>query len=487
MKRFILVLSALLLLAMFLKVDAGEAQVETAPIDPLEIQQGEIETLRILSNNSIPKKVIVVLNSSTEPFVFQLIQTIAAINEESERLDLKVHVICSSRSKSERFMKEIIEQDFHQIVEVNQRFYTADQWMQDWGEIAVAQIKDKSQPQMIIVDSNRGRGLAGLPKIFADLWDAYYIKNPRRGVKGDYGGNIEVTPDNVLIQGTTSTTQLRNLFDEHGYSGRRALLDTNWLQVGHVDEYVTFVPNPDAQGGYTIVKSDPALAFQLIKNATEEELNATNYIYRETIWEIHEDLNNNAYTRIRNANYDLSKDVDILKAPHSKTLSLEARNARKQRLHWLVDLNTAISELIDQNIEILKTRIREVTNTPEREFQVVSLPTIFTGGKYGNEVYRCVAMMPGVVNMLILGDQLIIPDAQMPMLNNFIRHTMGKIKLKSHFLDDMAYHNLSGEIHCGTNVIRKHDQYWTYPDHIIDKGRFEKLFQSAPNRSSLIR
>ena len=438
------------------------------------VQEGEIESLRILSNSNIPEKVIVVMNSSTKGFVYQLIETIAGINSQSDRLNLKVHVICSSRSMAVKLRKEMDEQGHGEILEINDRFYTSDQWMQDWGEIGAAKIKDKAESQMIIVDSNRGRGLAGLPKIFADLWDAYYIKNPRRGVKGDYGGNIEATPDNILIQGTTSTPQLRALFDRYGYSGRRALLDTHWLQVGHVDEYVTVVPNPNAEGGYTIVKSDPSLAFDLIKNATEEQLNNTNQLYRNTIRELHEDLNKGIIKSVNDLDYDLSEERDILMDRVFD--NDQERMSRKQQLHWLVDLNRSISNLIDLNINHLKNRIREITNDPDREFEVISLPTIFTGGKYGNELYRCVAMMPGVVNMLILGDQLIIPDAQMPMLNHFIRNTMEQISLKAHFLDDMAYHSLSGEIHCGTNVIRDPNDYWTAPDKILHKGRFRKLF-----------
>ncbi|MBT3786611.1 hypothetical protein HOF92_16675 [bacterium] len=475
-KTFALLTPILLHFCLMTTPSVAERSTDRTSTDLQEVQQGQIGKIRILSNNNIPRKVVVVLSSSTESFVHSLVKTVAGINSKSEKLDLTVHAICSSRSKAQRFLQKMQEQGYGDIVEVNERFHTSDQWMQDWGEIAVAEIDGKEKPQMLIIDSNRGRGLAGLPKILADLWNAYYIKNPRRGVKGDYGGNIEVSPDNVLVQGTTSTPELRNLFNQHGYQNKRALLDTHWLLVGHVDEYMTFVPNPSAEGGYTILKSDPGLAFELIKNATEEELSATNPQYRSTVRDLHVDLNSGALEKIPNANYDLSDAVDIMKAPSLERLNETDRQTRLQRLRQLIDLNRSISELIDHNIEILKDKIREVTNTPDRKIHVVSLPTIFRGRKSGEDLYRCVALMPGVVNMLILGDQLIIPDAQMPMLNHFIKTKMGQIKLTTHFLDDMAYHNLAGEIHCGTNVIREHDKYWTYPDNIIHKRIFGKLF-----------
>ena len=210
-------------------------------IEIREVQQGEIGKIRLMSNNNIPQKVIVVRNGGTTPFVDDLIETIQTINEESDRMDLKLHVITTSRLAANNFKSQLKAQGLYgNLVEINSRFFTADQWMQDWGEIGVAEVDGQEELQPLILDSNRGRGLAGLPKVFADLWDAYYIKNPARGSKGDYGGNIEVTPDNVLVLGSTSTPKLRKLFDEHGYKDKRAILDTSWLTVGHVDEYVSF-------------------------------------------------------------------------------------------------------------------------------------------------------------------------------------------------------------------------------------------------------
>ena len=443
-----------------------------------EVQQGEIGKIRLMSNNNIPKKVIVVRNGGTAPFVDDLINTIQTINEESDRMDLKLHVITTSPAAASGFKSQLQAQGLYgNLVEINSRFFTADQWMQDWGEIAVAEVDGQEDLQPLILDSNRGRGLAGLPKVFADLWDAYYIKNPARGSKGDYGGNIEVTPDNVLVLGSTSTAKLRKLFDEHGYKNKRAILDTSWLIVGHVDEYVSFVPNSSADGGYTILKADPALAFDLIKNATAEQLSKTNPEYRSTIRELHAKLNSFSKSIANVREFDLSNETDILKWQFGKGLLTEEESDQKIRLDQLIALNDEISRLIDRNIVILKERIKAVTGTTDRQFSVVSLPTIFRGRKSGDTLSRCVALLPGVVNMLVLANHLVIPDAQMPMLNDYIRDTLNEVSLRSHFLDDMAYHNLAGEIHCGTNVMRDHEDYWVYPDHIITMRKFKNLYQ----------
>lgn len=462
-------------LQMLVSLVSLQAQSE---IQIQEVQQGQIGKIRLMSNNNIPKKVIVVRNGGTAPFVDSLIETIQQINEESDRLDMKVHVITTSSSEASRFKNQLLEEGLYEtLVEINSRFYTSDQWMQDWGEIAVTEVPGKDTLQPLIIDSNRGRGLAGLPKIFADLWGAYYIKNSAQGVKGDYGGNIEVTPDNVLVLGTTSTQKLRTLFDDHGYANKRATLDTSWLLVGHVDEYISFVPNASVDGGYTILRSDPSLAFDLIKNATQQQLDQTNPEYRSTVKELHAILNGRNKVLANVDQIDLSEQHDILKWNFESGLMSEERDQQEIRLSQLIALNQQISELIDRNVEVLKEKIKQVTGTPDRKFSVVNLPTIFRGNKYGDTLNRCVALLPGVVNMLVLANHLIIPDAQMPMLNDYIRAQLNSLSLKTHFLNDMAYHNLAGEIHCGTNVVRDHSDYWVYPDHIITIRKFKDLYK----------
>jgi hypothetical protein len=376
-----------------------------------QIQTGEIERIKLVSNNNIPEKVVVVSSSRTRRFVQDLIKTIQEINSQFDE-KVKVHVICDSRYAASSLQKELESQGLYKtLVEINDQFFTADQWMQDWGEIAWSKIQGEDGMHMTIVDSNRGRGLAGLPKILADMWDAHYIKNPSEsGIKGDYGGNIEVTPDNVLVIGTTSTKQMRGLLSDHGYKNRMAILDTHWLQVGHVDEYVSFIPNENAPGGYTIVKADPALALELIKNATDADLQTVHPDYRSQVRNIREALNSGM--RGVAGDYDLT-DVENM-------LIAAGRDSSPERLNQLVDLNQRISKLIDEQIETLKKEITRVTNGKHTEFDVVTFPTLFQGSSWSGNLRGCVALLPGVVNMLVLRNHGVIPDPQFGIYSKFI-------------------------------------------------------------------
>lgn len=64
--------------------------------------------------------------------------------------------------------------------------------------------------------------------------------------------------------------------------------------------------------------------------------------------------------------------------------------------------------------------------------------------------------------MLVLGNQLGIPKPFGPKINGKccleekVRSLLEPLGLTCHFLDDFAsYHTYLGEIHCGTNVVRK--------------------------------
>jgi protein-arginine deiminase len=346
--------------------------------------------------------------------------------------------------------------------------------MQDWGEIAAATVEGQEDEQMLIVDSNRGRGLTGLPKIFADMWDMHYIKNPSNsGIKGDYGGNIEVTPDNLLVIGDTSTNQMRNLLFNLGYKDKHVILETSWLQVGHVDEYTTYIPNFKAQGGYTIVKSDPGLALDLIRDSSESDINKVNSRYRSSIRNI-KDVLLNEKSMLRNrqefGDYDLTGG-NMLEENNIARMGGEDRSAQ------LVDLNRRIAEVIDRNVELLKARITEFTGGQHNDISVISYPTIFQGRVSGGQLYNSVALLPGSVNMLVLRNNAVVPDAQLPLFNQSIKEASEKEGMVVHFIDTMPYHTLSGQIHCGTNVIRTPEKYHVYPDFIVRKKQFQDFFQ----------
>ncbi len=451
----------------------------------------EVETIKFLSANHIPVKVIVVYNPDTknDSFVAALINIVAEMHEKGKlgkEEAFKVHLIPSKTAKENDcadLRKLVSTERMKKYVEINREFATNDVWMQDWGEVAMVGLKNTPKQQLAVFDSNRGRGNAALPGLLADFWNSYLIKNPSNEFSGgDYGGNIEVTPDNVLLIGNTSTPVLRAFLEMRGYEGRMAVLDTDWLFVGHVDEYISVCPNPKAKRGYALIRANPRLALKLIKDTPIAELEKiTIENYRQELINVHKYLFKAKAARARSARsgrarkgreqvsfaeavlryLDGSTDV----SGHGQVnFSLDIKNTDSEDQSELaaeefIRLNLTIAQLIDGNIKKACDTITQVRKDNNKFHSVLSFPALFHKIRYGKHV----AYIPGSVNQLILHDQMIVPDPQIESFRGNIARTASMIGMHANFVDSLPYHNAQGQIHCGTNVFRHPNRFFVKP------------------------
>ncbi|NLI75039.1 MAG: hypothetical protein GX442_01200 [Candidatus Riflebacteria bacterium] len=461
----------------------------------LPVDLSQVERLRLLGPNNVPLKVLVVANpGQTMHFAVELIKTIAAINEADQppaEERVKVHVVLSHASARAQ-LASAVPPLLKNLVEVNDKFFTTDQWMQDWGEVAAIRVKGDPKQHIAVLDSNRGRGIAELPKILANFWNCACLKNPStRFACGDYGGNVEVTPDDVLIIGNTSTEEFREFLASHGYRDRMVVVETDWLRVGHCDEYLSVIPNPKAAEGFTVVKANPRQALRLIKDSPRPDLEKIEVPeYREMMLAVHDYLNSAAGVaatrgvqaadagpatpyQARVVKYLDSLDATGAPGPHPLPLMRNLgtvppagagsgdRAAAMARAEEFVKMNLALATVIDSNIKAVTAKIDEVNKTPKAIHSVLSFPVLYhqRGGKH-------IAFVPGVVNQLIVRRHLIIPDPKIKAFRDYIAGVATKVGLVPHFLDDMPYHTLEGEIHCGTNVFRHPNRYVVKPKNL---------------------
>ncbi|MGM0598517.1 MAG: protein-arginine deiminase family protein [Candidatus Rifleibacteriota bacterium] len=388
----------------------------------------EVKRIKFINNNHVPKKILVTSTYRTKKFVKDLFNVIKEIND-TENLTgddfIKLHIVSSHGDPlNELGVSYSVAQKY---AEVNQNFNTSDIWLQDCMELCAAETHD-GQLIPAVFDSNRGRGLGRLPRVLSDMWDLVYFKNPSNAQShGDYGGNLEVTPfDDILVAGSTITNTCKRFFEENGYKGRMFLGDTEWLQVGHIDEYISFIPTPQAPGGYTIVRADTGMALDLIKNAPDSELDKISSYDRNFLLKVKRLLNKQ------------------MKDPYAGKGTEEGD---------FIALNQRINEIIELNVGKLKQFIRRTTKDHERDIEEVYWPSLFEG--YGTTNPRsCHAFLPGVVNLLVVRDHLIVPATHIPAFDRAIEARLKAQGNKVHFIDDSPYHSSMGEIHCGTNALR---------------------------------
>ncbi|MGB0651807.1 MAG: protein-arginine deiminase family protein [Thermoplasmatota archaeon] len=99
----------------------------------------------------------------------------------------------------------------------------------------------------------------------------YLLADELGGAGGDHGGNLLALPPTDgaplgrILVGSTMSDALYGFFVDQGAQAPfpKETVDTSWLAVGHLDERVNVLPDPDAPDGWRLVVARPATAAEL--------------------------------------------------------------------------------------------------------------------------------------------------------------------------------------------------------------------------------
>ncbi|XP_036206976.1 protein-arginine deiminase type-1 isoform X2 [Myotis myotis] len=306
-----------------------------------------------------------------------------------------------------------------------------DRWIQDEMEFGYVEAPHKSFP--VVFDSPRNRGLKEFSynRILGPDFGYVTQEIPFAGASGlDSFGNLDVSPPvtvggkeyplgRILIGSSFPKTGGRRMakvlrdFLQAQQVQAPVELYSDWLSVGHVDEFLTFVPTSD-QKGFRLLLASPRACLKLFQEKKEE-------------------------------GHGKAVQFDGLEEKVKRSINelLADRSLRSDSLY--------VQKCIDWNREVLK---RELGLT---ERDIVDIPQLFyLRGPHAE------AFFPDMVNMVVLGKYLGIPKPYGPIINGRccleekVRSLLEPLGLHCTFIDDyLSYHKLLGEIHCGTNVRRQ--------------------------------
>ncbi|XP_069467881.1 protein-arginine deiminase type-3-like [Ambystoma mexicanum] len=317
-----------------------------------------------------------------------------------------------------------------------------DRWIQDEMELGYVEAPQKNFP--VVFDSPRNGPLQYYPikKILGP--DFGYVTrepvDPNDVSTLDSFGNLEVSPPltvngkeyplgRILIGGHSPTYDglrmtkvVRDFL--HAQKVQPPLeLWSDWLQVGHVDEFLTFVPAPSPKG------------FRLLLASTT----ACYKLFQEKKKAGHGDA-------------IMFKGLKVETCTIDQILSDET----------LKKENEFVQSCIDTNRDLLKKEL----GLSEKD--IIDIPALF---KLDSDALAC-AFFPDMVNMLVLGKHLGIPMPFGPIidgkccLEEKVSSLLEPLGLSCNYINDFyTYHLLSGEVHCGTNVRRKpfSFKWWNVP------------------------
>uniref|UniRef100_A0A674K5Z9 protein-arginine deiminase n=1 Tax=Terrapene triunguis TaxID=2587831 RepID=A0A674K5Z9_9SAUR len=302
-----------------------------------------------------------------------------------------------------------------------------DRWIQDEMEFGYVQAPHKTFP--VVFDSPRDRELQDFPfKSILGPDFGYVTREPyNETVSGlDSFGNLEVSPPVTVrrkeyplgriligssfprVGGRRMTKAVRDFLYAQKVQPPVELY-VDWLCVGHVDEFLSFVPAPGRQG-FRLLLASLSACYKLFREKQEE-------------------------------GYGEARLFEVTTTTIDEILANE--NLRRE--------NDYVQSCIDWNRDILK---RELGLS---EKDIIDLPQLFT--VIDKEAS---AFFPDMVNMIVLGKHLGIPKPFGPLVNGQccleenVRSLLEPLGLTCTFINDFfTYHTLLGEVHCGTNVRRK--------------------------------
>lgn len=280
--------------------------------------------------------------------------------------------------------------------------------------------------------------------------------------------------------GSKPAVAMRTLLTSQGFQDP-LLLDTSWLHVGHVDEFVQFLPAPGTARGWTIAVADPEAGLKLLRDARDAGHGKTRMFSvpgspdlpapKETIeqalaskWLVAD--NTMAARRIA-ANLETLKretgvtDAEVVRVPALYTRGTEAEateeGERGERVPRLKRLGAGeVPDAVDEYGQ--QKRIpREGRPGGER-----------AAGPGGQETVMTSAYVPGAVNGVLLGrDRYLAPKQWGPVIGgkdvftDAVTAAYTRAGLKVSYIDDWdTYHLGMGEVHCGTNTLRDASGAW---------------------------
>lgn len=237
------------------------------------------------------------------------------------------------------------------------------------------------------------------------------------------------------------------------------LLDTEWLAVGHVDEFIQFLP-ANTTRGWVMVVADTNAGVEILEKARESGHGHILAFSRPNdpeggpskVFGYSDNLDSVPNCTIN----------DIL----SKT-DLAAANKRfSRKINANINILKEATGILDEDIHYVPSIFRTVLTFPPGQHPLFSKSDNLNNK--ARDPYSAGALYPSAINGVVLSDSdYLVPNPWGPIIDGkdilaeAVKNVYQKLGYQITFLDDWSSHHFwGGEIHCGTNTIRDGSQPW---------------------------
>ena len=230
------------------------------------------------------------------------------------------------------------------------------------------------------------------------------------------------------------------------------VIEAGWLAIGHVDEFLSFLP-ADNELGFTIAVADPVAGLNVLQKANESghgEVDAYSANLQDRT---------PPQGAEPNLNWTISQVV-------SDEVILHA-TSRAQR-----NIDSAVNVLLEE--------------TGLAKEDLIYIPHLFTDGEFSGPghteshnglpphmsppkegEFNVATFFPASINGVMLGNHFICARAFGPVINGkdifqeAVEKAFRKSHITVHFIDDFWSHHINGgDVHCGSNTLRDTAVSW---------------------------
>lgn len=249
---------------------------------------------------------------------------------------------------------------------------------------------------------------------------------------GDYGGNIQPFPGDFIVVGNNITEETFRHTRETFARQEIVPIDVRWLETGHVDEIVTYIPDPGAKCGFRLLQASPRRAVELL-NETKS-------------W--------NRF--IPDYEQNIFLDENYARHDFSSCFQNELVDSKRPECSKLISANETYARHIEDTVRRIRLEMEKRLNC--RPIEASGLPVLFapaeTAAFYGSKTDYARAINPNSVNNILLNEHIVFPQQDNPHLQKEIEKTLERTGLKTHFVDSHLHLSLMGGIHCTSTVSR---------------------------------
>lgn len=242
-----------------------------------------------------------------------------------------------------------------------------------------------------------------------------------------YGVSVDQSQENISY----------NLIDllESQQIQKPFTIETGWLNVGHVDEIVTFIPDPNTTFGFRVLIADTNKFFQIIK-----QLDPNLYMF---------DNDQNHYIIDSNSN-------------SKHTCKYHTQIKISDLLNWneMIMDNAVYQHYLNKIKQVI------IDQTHIKPTEIYDVPVAYWPKSIMN---RAAPIMPNLINNVYMNDFMIVPKPFGPQSNHidlFETYFKSIIPKNIHVYFVNNWNSLyvyEGNINCAINIKRKPFQYnWWY-------------------------